>query len=107
MPFIDSSSVYLSYLPLAHIMELETEIWLLGLGASMGYGSPHTLTDTGVKLKQPGQKGDAPTLAPTVMLFAPAVLDKVYAAVWRKMDSALKKYLFDCALESGYKNYAK
>ena len=50
---------------------------LLGLGAAMGYGSPHTLTDTGVKLKQPGQQGDAPCLRPTVMLFAPAVLGKV------------------------------
>ena len=53
MSFIGPDEVYLSYLPLAHIMELETEIWLLGLGASMGYGSPHTLTDSGVKLKNP------------------------------------------------------
>ena len=63
-----------------------SKVFLYGVGARVGYGSPHTLTDTGVKLAQPGiggvaQRGDAPLLAPTLLVFAPAVLDKVYAAV--------------------------
>jgi hypothetical protein len=33
----------------------------------IGYGSPQTLTDTGLKLAK-GQKGDAPTLKPTFMV---------------------------------------
>ena len=110
MPFVNSGTTYLGYLPLAHIMELFIEVFpyggvggsrmklrpalsrslskvfLYGVGARVGYGSPHTLTDTGVKLAQPGiggvaQRGDAPLLAPTLLVFAPAVLDKVYAAV--------------------------
>ena len=65
-----------------------SKVFLYGVGARVGYGSPHTLTDTGVKLAQPGiggvaQRGDAPLLAPTLLVFAPAVLDKVYAAVKR------------------------
>merc|ERR1719277_1258770 len=34
MPFINTSSIYLGYLPLAHIMELFIECSLLSLGAS-------------------------------------------------------------------------
>ena len=32
-------------------MELCVEFWLMSIGCVIGYGSPHTLTDTGVKLK--------------------------------------------------------
>jgi long-chain acyl-CoA synthetase len=59
--------VYLAYLPLAHIMELIVEIVILSMGLKMGYGSPHTLTDTGVKL-QKGCSGDAVVLRPTIMV---------------------------------------
>lgn len=105
-PIFREDDVFLAYLPLAHIMELTIELWLLAIGASMGYGSPHTLTDTGVKL-QKGCQGDAPLLQPTCMLFAPAVLDKVYAAVTRKVEggSAVAKYLFSTALEAGAKRF--
>ncbi|KAJ8613574.1 hypothetical protein CTAYLR_006133 [Chrysophaeum taylorii] len=99
--------VHLAYLPLAHIMEFCIELWCLSAGGSMGYGSPHTLTDTGVKL-QKGCRGDAPLLRPTCMLFAPAVLDKVYAAVMRKIDgSSTKEFLFGLALEAGKRRYAQ
>ncbi|KAJ8612693.1 hypothetical protein CTAYLR_008954 [Chrysophaeum taylorii] len=101
LPFFNSSDVVCAYLPLAHIMEFGVELWFLHLGGSMGYGSAHTLTDTGVKL-QKGCRGDAPLLRPTALLFAPAVLDKVYAAVLRKVESSpQKKYLFDLALDAG------
>lgn len=66
-PIFTADDVFLAYLPLAHIMELTIELWLISIGASMGYGSPHTLTDTGVKL-QKGCRGDAPLLRPTTML---------------------------------------
>ena len=63
-------------------MELAVEISLFYLGMTIGYGTPHTLTPTSVKMKQttPPQKGDAMALSPTVMVFAPAVLDKVRRA---------------------------
>lgn len=60
-------------------MEMAAELCLMFFGSAIGYGSPHTLTSTGVKLAA-GQVGDAPLLRPTVMVFAPAVLDKVYKA---------------------------
>merc|ERR1712060_220901 len=106
MPFIKPGAVYLAYLPLAHIMELFIEIGLLPQGATIGYGSPQTLTSTGVKLAK-GQEGDAPALKPTVMVFAPAVLDKVYNGVKDKVakKGGASEKLFNAALNSGYKNY--
>merc|ERR1719330_1150616 len=98
MPFINTSTVYLGYLPLAHIMELFIEVSMLSQGAGIGYGTPQTLTDTGVKLAA-GQQGDAPLLRPTLLVFAPAVLDKV-----AKKGGASEK-LFNAALRAGYANY--
>ena len=77
----------MAYLPLAHIMEMAAETVMLALGAAIGYGSPQTLTDTGLKLA-PGTRGDAPTLKPTFMVFAPAVLDRVRQAVQAKFSAA-------------------
>jgi len=106
---LDETDVYLAYLPLAHIMELAVEVTLFYRGLAVGYGSPHTLTPTSVKMKQtePPQQGDAQALRPTLMVFAPAVLDRVYAGVKAKVakGSALKQKLFQWALASGISNY--
>jgi hypothetical protein len=48
-------------------MEMAAEVVILATGGSIGYGSPQTLTDTGLKLAA-GCKGDAPTLQPTFMV---------------------------------------
>ena len=56
-------------------------MWLM-VGASIGYGSPHTLTDNSVKIKVGACKGDATTLKPTFMVMAPAVADKVRTALF-------------------------
>lgn len=50
IPKIASSDVYLAYLPLAHVFELEAEIVMFSAGMSIGYGSPLTLTDTSNKI---------------------------------------------------------
>lgn len=106
---VSSSTIFLAYLPLAHIMEMIAEISMLMFGASMGYGSPHTLTDTGVKLKRPESEGDAMVLRPTFMVFAPAVFDKVYKGVLAKVAAkgAMVKRVFDYAIECGMRNYDK
>jgi len=106
MTFITPSTVYLGYLPLAHIMELFIECMMLSAGAGIGYGSPQTLTSTGVKLAK-GQEGDAPLLKPTLMVFAPAVLDKVYSGVKDKVakKGGASAALFNQALQAGYKKY--
>jgi|TARA_B110000008_G_scaffold267018_2_gene293763 long-subunit acyl-CoA synthetase (AMP-forming) len=101
-----NKDVYLAYLPLAHIMEMAAETVMLALGAAIGYGSPQTLTDTGLKLA-PGTRGDAPTLKPTFMVFAPAVLDRVRQAVQAKFSAAkpaLKK-LINAGLVAGRKDF--
>jgi len=109
VPPLGRDDVYLAYLPLAHIMELATEVTVTYLGTAIGYGTPHTLTPTGVKMKQtePRQAGDAQALQPTVLVFAPAVLDKVYAGINAKVaaGSTLKQTLFKWALDSGISNY--
>jgi len=104
---LDHETVYLAYLPLAHIMEMIAEITLIMLGACLGYGSPHTLTETGVKLKRPESEGDAVLLRPTFMVFAPAVFDKVYKGVLKKLESkgSVAKSLFDYALSVGMSNF--
>ena len=101
-----NKDVYLAYLPLAHIMEMAAETLMLALGASIGYGSPQTLTDTGLKLA-PGTRGDAPTLKPTFMVFAPAVLDRVRQAVQAKFAAAkpLLKRLINAGLAAGRKDF--
>lgn len=43
---------YLAFLPLAHVMELGTEISLLALGAAILYSSPWTLTSGGPQVKE-------------------------------------------------------
>ncbi len=98
--------VYLAYLPLAHIMEMAAECVMFAIGCSVGYGSPQTLTDSGLKLA-PGTRGDAPTLRPTFMVFAPTVLDRVRATVQGKVAAAssLQQSVFNTALESGYAEF--
>ncbi len=98
--------VYLAYLPLAHIMEMAAETVMFAIGCAVGYGTPQTLTDSGLKLA-PGTRGDAPTLRPTFMVFAPTVLDRVRAAVQAKIAAAspLAQSLFGTALKAGYAEF--
>lgn len=104
LPEVCESTVHMAYLPLAHIFELFVECHMFMVGATVGYGSPHTLTDAGVKLAK-GQQGDAGILQPTMMIFAPAVLDKVYSGVKRKVAGGMLETLFEQALASGLSNY--
>ena len=46
---------------------------MAAVGASIGYGSPLTLTDTSSKIKK-GTLGDASALKPTLMTAVPAIL---------------------------------
>lgn len=104
---INEKTVFLAYLPLAHIMEMIAEVSMLAFGGQLAYGSPHTLTDTGVKLKRPESMGDALIARPTFMVFAPAVFDKVYKAVLSRAEGlpGWKRAMFDKALNWGFQNY--
>ncbi|KAF0888463.1 hypothetical protein E2562_014270 [Oryza meyeriana var. granulata] len=98
VPEIGRKDVYLAYLPLAHILELAAEALIAAVGASIGYGSPLTLTDTSNKIKK-GTLGDASALRPTLMTTVPAILDRVRDGVRKKVDAkgGVAKQLFDVA----------
>ncbi|KAL3840001.1 hypothetical protein ACJIZ3_024592 [Penstemon smallii] len=98
VPGLGNKDVYLAYLPLAHILELAAENFIAGIGSSIGYGSPLTLTDTSNKIKR-GTSGDATVLSPTLMAAVPAILDRVRDGVRKKVDAkgGLSKKLFDLA----------
>ncbi|CAH9112968.1 unnamed protein product [Cuscuta europaea] len=98
VPELGSKDVYLAYLPLAHILELAAETIIPGIGGSIGYGSPLTLTDTSNKIMK-GTKGDASALRPTIMAAVPAILDRVRDGVRKKVNAkgGLAKALFDLA----------
>ncbi|XP_002972636.2 long chain acyl-CoA synthetase 9, chloroplastic [Selaginella moellendorffii] len=98
VPELNHNDVYIAYLPLAHILELAAEVTMLAVGASIGYGSPLTLTDISNKIKK-GTKGDVSVLRPTLMTAVPAILDRIRDGVRKTVDAkgGAAKKLFDLA----------
>eukprot|EP00320_Phaeocystis_rex_P009045 CAMPEP_0119056244 /NCGR_PEP_ID=MMETSP1178-20130426/931_1 /TAXON_ID=33656 /ORGANISM="unid sp, Strain CCMP2000" /LENGTH=690 /DNA_ID=CAMNT_0007036949 /DNA_START=3 /DNA_END=2078 /DNA_ORIENTATION=+ len=107
--YLRPDSVYLAYLPLAHIMELAVEVTCFAVGCRVGYGSPGTITPTALKMLQttPPQVGDAGLLGPTLFVAAPAVLDKVLIAIKAKFGatSPFIQGRINAALQSGKDNF--
>lgn len=66
---LQEDDIYLAYLPLAHILEMLIESAAFFLGATLGFGSPRSLTDASVR----NCKGDLRELGPTLMAGVPAV----------------------------------
>ncbi|XP_047333747.1 long chain acyl-CoA synthetase 8-like [Impatiens glandulifera] len=100
VPNLGTHDVYIAYLPLAHVFELEAEIVMLSAGVAIGYGSAMTLTDTSNKIKK-GTQGDVSVLKPTLMTAVPAILDRVRAGVSKKIEESggLAKKFFDFAYQ--------
>ena len=114
--------IYIGYLPLAHVLELLSEVYkylfflfviksitwtfflislklsLISMGIMIGFSSPQTLTDASTSIKK-GQCGDLKILNPSLMHAVPAVLERFAKAVNLKLANAswLKKKLFDIA----------
>lgn len=63
----------LAYLPLAHIFELVLENAVVFAGATLGYGSPRTLSDANMR----NCVGDMRAFKPTVMVGVPQVWETV------------------------------
>ena len=78
---------------------MAAELAYFATGTTVGYGSPHTLTPTSVKIN-PGTKGDAEVLRPTLMNFAPAVLEKIYVGLDAKVKAGgeLGYNLYKCGI---------
>jgi long-chain acyl-CoA synthetase len=90
----DCETVYIGYLPLAHVLELAAENTILQAGGSIGYGNPRTLTDKGAK-----PCGDIKAVRPTHMAGVPRVWDTIKKGVLEKVEASggLKSYLFHTA----------
>lgn len=77
---------YMSYLPLAHVLALVVEFFFLAYGASIGYSSPHTISDESTAIKK-GQRGDAIILKPSFMAAVPLILDRIRKGITQKIES--------------------
>ncbi|KAH6640460.1 hypothetical protein F5144DRAFT_94524 [Chaetomium tenue] len=86
----------LAYLPLAHIFELVLENLVIFVGATLGYGSPRTLSDTSMR----NCYGDMRTFAPTVMVGVPQIWETVKKGIEGKVKAsgALADTVFNAAL---------
>jgi long-chain acyl-CoA synthetase len=73
--------VYISYLPLAHILALIVHSALFYVGIPIGYGSPRSLTDSTVR----NCKGDLRELSPTLLVGVPTVYERIKAGIERKL----------------------
>ncbi|KAK4298240.1 hypothetical protein Pmani_029398 [Petrolisthes manimaculis] len=91
---------YLAFLPLAHIIELATEVTTLALGATIYYSSPFTLTNTSTKVKA-GCVGDSRKAKPTFFVSVPLLLERIIKGVKQKVETQgrLKSSIFKAALK--------
>lgn len=98
--------IYLGYLPLAHILELLSEMTMIVQGIAVGYSSPNTMIDTSTKIKK-GTKGDCTVLRPSLMCAVPLVIDRIYKGIQEKVSKKgpfMKRLLEFCYR---YKSYYK
>lgn len=76
----NKSDAYLAYLPLAHVLELISEMLMCTHGVRIGYSNANTMIDKSSMVKK-GHKGDATVLRPTIMGAVPLVLDRIYKGI--------------------------
>ena len=79
---LPDDSVYLAYLPLAHVFEYIVELVAMYGGVTSVYARPKTLTDASVR----NCKGDLTAYQPTVMLGVPAVWEQIRKGIVGKLD---------------------
>lgn len=79
----------------------------MSIGVPIGYSSPHTLTDTSLKII-PGQPGDLSILRPTVIIAVPLVVDRLYKGIQLKIRArgeTFEKFFNACiAYKTSWKN---
>ncbi|XP_076811732.1 long-chain-fatty-acid--CoA ligase 4-like [Clavelina lepadiformis] len=88
VPDLNTSDVYIGYLPLAHVLELAAENIMICGGAKIGYSSPLTLSDRSSRIKK-GSKGDASVLRPTLMAAVPEIVERMRKAIMQGVDEML------------------
>jgi long-chain acyl-CoA synthetase len=94
---IGESDSIICYLPLAHILELASEISCIGAGVSLCYADPKTLTQTGAY-----PIGALEQYKPTLMVGVPKIWDVIKKVVQAKIggESKVKQFLVNTAFET-------
>ncbi|KAL1916025.1 uncharacterized protein VTP21DRAFT_6029 [Calcarisporiella thermophila] len=75
--FLQPTDTILAYLPLAHVLEFMLESACIGLGITLGYGTPKTLMDSSVR----NCSGDLKAFRPTLLVGVPAVFETIRKGV--------------------------
>lgn len=95
--YIHPDDRLLAYLPQAHIIEFMFENACIFWGATMGYGSPKTLTDASVR----NCKGDLAEFRPSLLIGVPAVWESIRKGIISKVNgSMISRNLFWAALSA-------
>ncbi|KAF1334298.1 Long-chain-fatty-acid-coa ligase, partial [Globisporangium splendens] len=96
---LSTSTVYLSYLPLAHIYERTAQVGILHRGGRIGFSQGHPLKIV----------DDVRALRPTLFCGVPRLLNRIYDLVLAKMTSGskLQTFLFTTALSIKTKRLQK
>lgn len=81
---ITEDDVYISYLPLAHILGLVADLSVFVSGGKIGYSNPKTLVD-GAQMLKTGVPGDVKELRPTLMSAVPLVLNRIKDSIEKKV----------------------
>ena len=95
---------YISYLPLAHILEFTVVHFALSQGFSVGFSSSLTLMNYSPYIKEPN-KGDITLLKPDIFAAVPLILDRIRKDIMHEMEQKgfLIQKMFYYFIE--YKNY--
>lgn len=95
------NDLYIAYLPLAHVLELIVENFMLYAGVPIGYANTKTLIDSAVR----DCKGDLNELRPTLMAGVPAVWERIRRGAMTKIEhsSIVVRTLFNVAYK--YKSF--
>jgi len=90
-PFVNENDTYLSFLPLAHIYECNTEMTMVAAGGRIGFfaGDPIRML-----------KEDLPMLKPTIFAAVPRIYSRMFDKVGQTFDAkgALFRWLYKKAL---------
>ncbi|KAK9449051.1 eukaryotic long-chain fatty acid CoA synthetase (LC-FACS) [Limtongia smithiae] len=81
---VNENDYFLTYLPLAHILEYVFELACLVWGGVLGYGTVKTISDASVR----NCRGDIAEFRPTVMVGVPAVWETVRKGIVGKVHAA-------------------
>lgn len=90
--------VFVSYLPLAHILQFVSDHTFLVLGYSYGYSSPMTLLSSSPGL-HPGTICDVQLLKPLVIVAVPIMLDRIRVTIRTVLQAKGVGKLFDLAMD--------